>query len=303
MSVDLTTRVAAVSLPSSVMTAAGTSGYGDELGGYGDLAQLGAVVVKSLAAFAWEGNDPPRVVASGEHMLNSVGLAGPGVDAWREDYLPALRQRGARVVGSIWGRNVAEFAAAARAMRGADVVALEVNASCPNLDDRSRIFAHSAEATAEVVAASHDAGLALWVKLSPNTPDLLSVAGAALDAGAQALVLVNTVLGLAIDIETRRPALGNGTGGVSGPGILPVALRSVYDCRAAFPSVAIVGVGGISTGEDAIAMVMAGANAVEVGTATFANPRAAWNIQKGMGEWMHRHGVKSIEEIVGAAHG
>jgi dihydroorotate dehydrogenase (NAD+) catalytic subunit len=303
MSVDLTTRVAEVALPSPVMTAAGTSGYGDELAGYGDLAQLGAVVVKSLASFAWPGNDPPRVVASGEHMLNAVGLAGPGVDARRRDYLPALRQRGARVVGSIWGRTVEEFAAAAQAMRGADVIALEVNASCPNLDDRSRIFAHSAEATAEIVAASHDAGLALWVKLSPNTPDLVNVAGAALDAGAQALVLVNTVLGLAIDIETRRPALGNGGGGVSGPGILPVALRSVYDCRAAFPAVAIVGVGGISTGEDAIAMLMAGANAVEVGTATFADPRAAWGIQKGMGEWMRRHGVKSIEEIVGAAHG
>jgi dihydroorotate dehydrogenase (NAD+) catalytic subunit len=143
-----------------------------------------------------------------------------------------------------------------------------------------RIFAHSAEATAEIVAASHDAGLALWVKLSPNTPDLVNDRGCGPDAGAQALVLVNTVLGLAIDIETRRPALGNGGGGVSGPGILPVALRSVYDCRAAFPAVAIVGVGGISTGEDAIAMLMAGANAVEVGTATFADPRAAWGIQE-----------------------
>ncbi|MGC1418599.1 MAG: dihydroorotate dehydrogenase [Acidimicrobiales bacterium] len=303
MSVDLATRVGAVSLPSPVMTAAGTSGYGDELAGYGDLAQLGAVVVKSLASFAWPGNESPRVVASGQHMLNAVGLAGPGVDAWRRDSLPPLRQRGARVVGSIWGRTVEEFAAAAQAMDGADVIALEVNASCPNLDDRSRIFAHSAVATAEIVAASHEAGLALWVKLSPNTPDLVNVASAALDAGAQALVLVNTVLGLAIDIETRRPALGNGGGGVSGPGILPVALRSVYDCRAAFPSAAIVGVGGISTGEDAIAMLMAGANAVEVGTATFADPRAAWNIQRGMGEWMRRHGVKSIEEIVGAAHG
>ncbi len=301
--VDLSTRVASVSLPSAVMTAAGTSGYGDELAGYGDLSQLGAVVVKSLAAFAWGGNDPPRVVASGEHMLNAVGLAGPGVRAWREQYLPPLRERGARVVGSIWGRNVTEFADAARAMRGADIVALEVNASCPNLDERSRIFAHSAEATAEIVTASHEAGLPLWVKLSPNTPDLVSVAAAAIAAGAQALVLVNTVLGLAIDIEARRPALGNGAGGVSGPGILPVALRSVYDCRAAFPSVAIVGVGGISSGEDAVAMLMAGANALEVGTATFANPRAPWIVQEGLGEWMQRHHIRSIDEMVGAAHG
>jgi dihydroorotate dehydrogenase (NAD+) catalytic subunit len=171
MSVDLTTRVAAVSLPSPVMTAAGTSGYGDELGGYGDLAQLGAVVVKSLAAFAWEGNDPPRVVASGEHMLNSVGLAGSRV--WtpgaRTVPGPALRQRGARVVGFDLGpqRRGVRRRRPGHA-RGGRIVALEVNASCPNLDDRSRIFAHSAEATAEVVAASHDAGLALWVEAEPQ---------------------------------------------------------------------------------------------------------------------------------------
>jgi dihydroorotate dehydrogenase (NAD+) catalytic subunit len=297
------TRVGALELRSPVMTAAGTSGYGDELAGYGDVSLLGAVVVKSLAAFAWPGNEAPRVVASGDHLLNAVGLAGPGIMAWREQYLPALLARGARVVGSIWGRNVAEFADAARCMRGAPVVALEVNASCPNLDDRSNIFAHSAEATAEIVAASHEAGVALWVKLSPNTPDLISIAGAALEAGAQALVLVNTVLGMAIDIERRRAALGNGGGGVSGPGILPVALRAVYECRAAFPAAPIVGVGGISSGEDAVAMLMAGANAVEVGTATFANPRAPWIIQKGLEEWMQRHHVRAIDEIVGAAHG
>jgi dihydroorotate dehydrogenase (NAD+) catalytic subunit len=285
------------------MTAAGTSGYSDELAGYGDLAQLGAVVVKSMAAFAWPGNPTPRVVASGEHMLNAVGLAGPGVEAWREQYLAGLNDRGARVVGSIWGRNVGEFADAARLMRGANVIALEVNASCPNVEDRSRIFAHSANATAEIVDTSRDAGLALWVKLSPNTPDLVSVAAAALEAGATALVLVNTLLGMAIDIEQRRAALGNGVGGLSGPGLLPVALRAVYECRTAFPSTSIVGVGGISTGEDAVAMLMAGANAVEVGTASFANPRAAWIIQKEVEEWMQRHHVSTIDEIVGAAHG
>ncbi len=299
----LATRVGEVQLPSPVMTAAGTSGYGDELAGYGDLSRLGAVVVKSLAAFAWPGNPAPRVVASGEHMLNAVGLAGPGVEAWREQYLAGLRTRAVRVVGSIWGRNVGEFADAARLMRGAEVIALEVNASCPNLEDRSRIFAHSANATAEIVATSRDAGLALWVKLSPNTPDLVTVAAAALEAGATALVLVNTVLGMAIDIEQRRAALGNGVGGLSGPGILPVALRAVYECRDAFPSTPIVGVGGISTGEDAVAMLMAGANAVQVGTAIFANPRAPWIIHKEVEDWMRRHHVNDIDEIVGAAHG
>jgi dihydroorotate dehydrogenase (NAD+) catalytic subunit len=300
---DLATHVGAVGLPSPVMTAAGTSGYRDELAGYGDLAELGAVVVKSLAAFAWEGNAPPRVAASGEHMLNAVGLAGPGVDAWRATYLPKLAARGARVVASIWGRSVEEFAQAAEAMRGADVVALEVNASCPNLEKRSAIFAHSPEATRAIVAASLVAGLPLWVKLSPNTPELVEVAGAALDAGASALVLVNTVLGMAIDVEHRRAALGNGGGGVSGPGILPVSLRAVYECRAAFPDAAIVGVGGVSCGEDAVAMLMAGANALEVGTATFAVPRAPWLVQEGLARWMARHGVTSIGEIVGAAHG
>jgi len=299
----LSTRVGDVALASVVMTAAGTSGYGDELAGYGDLSALGAVVVKSLASFSWPGNEAPRVVASGPHMLNAVGLAGPGVTAWREEYLPKLRQRGATVVGSIWGRNVAEFADAARAMRGAEIVALEVNASCPNLDDRSSIFAHSANATAQIVAASHEANLPLWVKLSPNTPDLVTIASAALDAGAKALVLVNTVLGMAIDIEHRRAALGNGGGGLSGPGILPVALRAVYDCRAAFPSTPIVGVGGISSGRDAVAMLMAGANAVEIGTASFADPRAPWKIQNEVRRWLTDHRVTTIEEIVGAAHG
>jgi len=300
---DLGTRVGAVALRSPVLTAAGTSGYGDELAGYGDLAELGAVVVKSLAAFAWPGNEAPRVVASGEHMLNSVGLAGPGVEAWRAQYLPALLGRGARVVGSIWGRNVDEFAQAARLMRGADLVALEVNASCPNLDDRSRIFAHSLEATRDVVAAAALAELPIWVKLSPNTPELIEIAAAAVSAGASALVLVNTVLGLAIDVERRRPALGNGGGGVSGAGIFPVALRAVYDCRAALADTPIVGVGGVSRATDAVAMLMAGAQAVEVGTATFADPRALWKIQRELGEWMRRHDVKTVHEIVGVAHG
>jgi dihydroorotate dehydrogenase (NAD+) catalytic subunit len=299
---DLATTIGSVSLPSPIMTAAGTSGYGDELAGYGDLSKLGAVVTKSLASFAWEGNAPPRVAAMGAHMVNSVGLAGPGVATWREQYLPALAHRGARVVASIWGRTVDEFADAAQAMAGADVVALEVNASCPNLESRSSMFAHSALATASVVRAAKVAGLPLWVKLSPNTPDLIDIAGAAIDAGADALVLVNTVLGLAIDLETRRPTLGNVGGGVSGSGILPVSLRCVYDCRAAYRDVAIIGVGGVSSGEDAAAMLMAGANAVQVGTATFADPRAPWNVQRGLDAWMTRHDVRSVRELQGVAH-
>jgi dihydroorotate dehydrogenase (NAD+) catalytic subunit len=300
---NMATRVGELSLPSFVLTAAGTSGHGDELSGYGDLSELGAVVTKSLAAFEWAGNRAPRVAAWGPDMLNSVGLAGPGVAAWRRDYLPGLLARRARVVASIWGRSVSEFADAARAMRGADVVALEVNASCPNLEGRTGIFAHSASLTAEVVAVAAQSELPLWVKLSPNTPELVDVARAAVDAGASALVLVNTVLGMIIDIDKRRPALGNGGGGLSGPGILPVALRAIYECHAALPDTPLVGVGGVSSGDDAIAMVMAGASAVEVGTASFADPRAPWLVARGARDWMARHSVTSIVELRGVAHG
>ena len=299
----LETHVGQVSLTSPVMTAAGTAGYGDELGGYGDLQALGAVVVKSLATFAWEGNPAPRVASIGEHMINAVGLSGPGIDAWKEMYLPDLLATGATVVGSIWGRNIGEFADAAAAIKGSNIAALEVNASCPNLEDRSSIFAHSASATSEIVSETKVAGVPLWVKLSPNTPDLVAIAGAAIEAGADALVLVNTVVGLAIDIEARSAALGNGGGGVSGPGILPIALRAVYECRVAYPQIPIVGVGGISSGEDAVAMMMAGANAVEVGTATFANPRAPWIIQNQLEKWLQKHSVSSVSEIIGAEHG
>ncbi len=295
-------QVGTRNLRSFLLTAAGTAGLGDELAGYGDVSALGAVVTKSLAAFAWEGNRAPRVAAAGEDMLNAVGLAGPGVEAWRRDYLPPLRARGADVVASIWGRTVDEFAQAAVAMHGADVLALEVNASCPNLESRANIFAHSAVATSAVVTAAKESGLPLWVKLSPNTPDLLPVAEAALSAGADALVLVNTVLGLSIDIEKRRPSIGNGGGGLSGPGILPVALRAVYECRRAFPESSIVGVGGVSRGEDVIAMLMAGANAVEVGTAIFADPRAPWRIQREALRWMSKHGVEDVQDLTGVAH-
>ena len=299
----LETSVGSVALRSPVMTAAGTAGYGDELSGYGDLMALGAVVVKSLATFQWDGNPAPRVASIGNDMINAVGLSGPGIAAWRETYLPDLLATGATVVGSIWGRNIGEFADAAAAIKGANIAALEVNASCPNLEDRSSIFAHSASATSEIVRATKVAGVPLWVKLSPNTPDLVAVAGAAIEAGADALVLVNTVVGLAIDIEKRSATLGNGGGGVSGPGILPIALRAVFECHSAYPQTAIVGVGGISSGEDAVAMMMAGASAVEVGTATFANARAPWIIQKQLEKWLKKHGISNVSEIIGAAHG
>ena len=210
-------------------------------------------------------------------MLNSVGLQGPGVEAWLREELPALQAAGARVVASIWGRTTEEFERAAELLAGAgpEVVAVEVNVSCPNLEARNQLFAHSPEATAAAVrAAVAVAGRPCWAKLSPNTDRLVEVAAAAAAAGAEAVTLINTVLGMAIDTERRRPVLGAGGGGLSGPAIHPVAVRAVHDVHAAHPTVPIVGVGGVGDGRAAVELLLAGAAAVQVGTATFADPRA-----------------------------
>lgn len=304
--VDLSTRVGDVVLPCPVMTASGTSGHGAELSAYGDLSRLGAVVVKSLSAAPWGGNPAPRVHEVRGGMLNSVGLQGPGIEAWLSEGLPALASAGARVVVSIWGRTVEEFAAAAALLGAAAlddaVVAVEVNVSCPNIEDRRRMFAHDPKATADAVAAS-ECGLARWAKLSPNVSDLTPIAAAALDAGADGLTLVNTLMGLGIDTEARRPFLGAGGGGLSGAALHPVAVRAVWECRAAFPTAPIVGVGGVANGTDAVELLLAGADAVQVGTAIFRDPRAPWEVVAGVERWCRRHGVRTVGELRGAAHG
>ncbi|MFP5377595.1 MAG: dihydroorotate dehydrogenase [Acidimicrobiia bacterium] len=302
--VDLSTRLGSVSLPNPVLTASGTSGHGAELGAYFDLASLGAVVVKSLSAGPWPGNPAPRVHETAAGMLNSVGLQGPGVEAWLERDLPALLATGARVVASIWGTSVEGYGKAAAMLAGAPagVVAVEVNLSCPNVEERRAVFAHSPSATREAVAAASACGRPVWAKLSPNVTDLTAVAAAALDGGAQALTLVNTVMGMAIDPVTRAPVLGAGGGGLSGPAIRPVAVRAVYECRAAFPDAPIVGVGGVASGEDAAEMLVAGAAAVQVGTATFADPRAAPRVLQELRAWCRRHNVSRLDELIGASH-
>jgi len=300
MAPDLRTAVGSVLLANPVMTASGTAGVGTELADYGDLAELGAVVVKSLGPAPWPGNPPPRVVAAGGGMVNRVGLQGPGVSAWRDEELPRLVATGARVVASVWGRTVEEFGAAAGHLAGADgVVAVEVNVSCPNVEDRSRMFAHSPTATAEAVEAAGSAGLPRWAKLSPNVGDLVEIAGAALGAGAEALTLTNTLLGMSLEPAERHAVAG----GLSGPPLHPVALRAVFDCRAAFPEAGIVGVGGVDNGATAVEFLMAGADAVQVGTATFFDPRAAWNVLADLARWCRRRGVAQVRELVASAHG
>ena len=285
------------------MTASGTAGHGAELGRSFDLSEIGAVVVKSLSAEPWAGNPAPRVHQTPAGMLNSVGLQNPGVEAWLEHELPELVATGARVVASIWGFTVEAYEKAAGMLAGVDgLQAVEINVSCPNVEDRRRMFAHSASATAEVIEASAAAGLPRWAKLSPNVTDLTEIAGAALGAGAEAVTLINTVMGMAIDPATRRARLGAGGGGLSGSAIHPVAVRAVFDVAAAFPSAPIVGVGGVASGEDAVELLMAGAAAVQVGTATFARPKAPAIVLHEMARWCRRNHVTDITTLIGAAH-
>jgi dihydroorotate dehydrogenase (NAD+) catalytic subunit len=303
--VDLTTSIGSVELPNPVMTASGTSGHGAELAAYFDLSTLGAVVVKSLSAEPWPGNPPPRLKPVAGGMLNSVGLQGPGVAAWLARDLPALEAARARVVVSIWGRRVEEYARAAALIAGASdsIIAVEVNVSCPNLDDGREMFARSPRATAEVVEAAAAAGLPRWVKLSPGTANLVEVAAAAVRAGAAALTLVNTLPGLAIRTDSRTGALGGGGGGLSGPALHAVALRAVADVAAELREVPIIGVGGVMSGVGAVEFLLAGARAVQVGTATLLDPHAPARVLAELRRWCRANKVARVADLVGRAHG
>jgi dihydroorotate dehydrogenase (NAD+) catalytic subunit len=303
---DLAVTVGSVELPNPIMTASGTAGHGAELAPYLDLGALGAVVVKSLSADPWPGNPPLRVHETTGGMINSVGLQGPGVEAWLRHDLPALLATGARVVASIWGRSPGDYRRAADLLAAAppQVVAVEVNLSCPNTEAARDLFAHSEDATAAAMEATAGCGRPRWAKLSPNVTDLVPIAAAARDAGAEAVTLVNTVMGMAIDPETGDFVLGSGPrgGGLSGPAIHPVAVRAVFDVRAALPDLPIVGVGGVSSGADAAELVLAGASAVQVGTATFADPRAPARVLGELATWAADPRRGSVRGATGAVH-
>ncbi len=291
------------------MTAAGTAGHGAELHAYFDLASIGAVVVKSLAPFAWHGNPPVRVHQTPSGMINSVGLQGPGVEAWLQDELPALEATGARVVASIWGRTTDDYRRAAEMLADASstVVAVEVNISCPNTEHGNELFAHSCALTEEVIAATEACGRPRWAKLSPNVgPGLADIARAAGDAGAEAVTLVNTYFGLAIDPVTRRSRIGaldggGSGGGVSGPAIHALAVRAVADVRAARPDLPIVAVGGVARVEDIVEFALVGADAVQVGTSTFNDPRTCGRLTTELATWCAKHRVERFTDLVGTA--
>jgi dihydroorotate dehydrogenase (NAD+) catalytic subunit len=293
-------NVGGVTLRNPVMTASGTAGHDTELSHLMDLSSLGAVVVKSLHVDPWPGNPAPRVHVAGSGMLNAVGLEGPGVVAWCSDSLPRLEAAGATVVASIWGRSVEEYAAAARALSaaGSGIAAVEVNLSCPNLEGRNSIFAHDATLSAQVVSAvCNEIGVPVWAKLSANTDRVVAVAEATAAAGASAVTLINTMLGLQVDTSTARPVLGNGGGGLSGPPIHAVAVRAVHDVARELPQLDIIGVGGVSSGADAVEMIMVGAKAVQVGTATFARPDACARVLREAATLLGRRGAQSWHAV------
>jgi dihydroorotate dehydrogenase (NAD+) catalytic subunit len=304
--VDLRTTLGSVQLPNPVLTASGCAAAGRELAPFLDVAGLGAVTTKSVQLAPRAGRPTPRMAETPSGMLNSIGLQGPGIDAFCEHDLPWLVEHGARAVVSIAGGTVAEYAELAGRLRGAQgVAAVEVNISCPNVEERGQVFACDPQAAARVVAAVRRAsspGTPVLAKLSPDVTDIVAVARSCVDAGADGLSLVNTLLGLVIDPDTLRPAVAGLTGGLSGPAIRPVAVRCVWQVHAALPEVPILGMGGIMTGLDALQFVLAGASAVAVGTAIFHDPRAPVRILAELRDALAARGFRRLADAVGYAH-
>ncbi len=301
---SLTSELGPVALRSPVLVASGTFGAGREGAQFVELSRLGGIIVKSMTASPWKGKPTPRMCETPSGMLNAIGIQNKGVDHFLAEDLPWLRRQDATVFASIAGNSVREFVKVADKLRtgGRGVSGVELNISCPNLEDQSNMFAHSAASTEAVTSAVVSAlpRIPVFAKLSPNVTSLVQIAEAALGAGAAGLSLVNTVFGMAIDVEERVPRLAGTIGGLSGPAIRPVAVRAVHEVHRAFPEAPIIGQGGIASASDALELVLAGATAVAVGTANFINPRAALEITKGIEAYMERYGVASVGELVGA---
>lgn len=301
MAVDLSVSMGRLRLRNPIGTASGTFGYGLEFADYLDLSSLGAISVKGLSLRPCHGNPPPRICETDAGMLNAIGLQNIGVEAFLAEKLPELARRGATVIANVWGDAEEDYVAVVERI-GADrrVAAIELNVSCPNVVKGGMIFGNNPDLLAGLVAKVRAATkLPLIVKLSPNVADIVVVAKAAVDAGADALSLINTLVGLAIDLETRTPKIGFTTGGLSGPAIRPVALRMVWEVRKALPKVPIFGMGGIETVENVVEFLVAGANAVQVGTANFRDPSLAGRLVGELAAWCEAHGVTRVSDLVG----
>lgn len=296
---SLTVNYLGIPMASPVIGASGTVGYGLELNDYIDMKKIGALSGKGLAPTPWKGNEGVRVAETTSGMLNCIGLENPGAPYFIQHYLPEVRKLSTVFIANMVGKSVEEYAECARMLTVPGISALEVNISCPNVKEGGAAFGTDPAQAAAVTRAVKDATtLPVIVKLSPNVTDIVSIAKAVEDAGADSISLINTLLGIAIDTRTRRPILGNITGGLSGPAIKPVALRMVWQTARAV-KIPVCGLGGIMTGEDAIEFMMAGASTVQVGTANLADPTAMERIVNKMDEWCDKNNVKDINEIVG----
>lgn len=301
---NLTTKLGPITLKNPVMTASGTFGYGFEYKDYYDLRELGAVVVKGIATFPSHGNPTPRVAEVTSGMLNAIGLQGPGVDKFLHgaEYMPFLRTTGADVIVNIWGRTIEDYCEVAARLDAerAGITALEINISCPNIKEGGVAFGTDLNLARKVLTAVRNSTtLPLITKLSPNVTNIADFARCAEDCGSEMISLINTITGMAIDIKTRRPKIANLTGGLSGPAIKPIAIRMVYQVAQAV-KIPIIGMGGIVNGADAIEFMLAGASAVAVGTAIFADPYAPLKVIAEINEYLDQNNCKSVAEIVGA---
>lgn len=296
----LKVNLARVTLKNPVITASGCCGYGREYDKLYPIERLGGVSVKGTTLQERQGNPPCRIAETPSGMLNSVGLQNPGVEAFLQNELPHLKSRDVVVIANVAGSTVEEYCAIAERLDSSGIDLLEVNISCPNVKEGGAAFGTSCTSAAEVVAQMRRrTSKPMMVKLSPNVTDIVSIARAVEDAGADAVSLINTLLGMRIDLKTRRPVLHNNVGGLSGPAVFPVAVRMVWQVASAV-KIPVVGMGGISCWQDAIEMMLAGARAVQIGAALFTDPYTPVRVIEGMDAWLEENGVSDVNEIVGA---
>lgn len=305
-SLDFSTKIGSKRFSNPIFTASGCASSGQELSQFFPLTEIGAIVTKSIMVKARTGRATPRMAETPSGMLNSIGLQGPGIDTFLEKDIPWLVEQQAKVIVSIAGESVDEYGVLARRLRSVPgISALEVNISCPNVENRGQVFAcHPDTATAVIEAVRRNIGgeLPIVAKLSPDVTDIVEIAGAVINAGADGLALINTLLGMVIDTNTMKPKLAGKTGGLSGPAIRPVAVRIIYQVHQAFPNTPIVGIGGVASGRDALELILAGASAVSVGTATFGNPKAAFDIKNQLEMLLLEKGFTDFRDAIGFAH-
>jgi len=306
MPVDMSTTLGNAWFPHPIFTASGCASSGKELAQFFDLKDIGAVVTKSVMNKPRHGRPTPRMAETPSGMLNSIGLQGPGIDAFLATDVPWLLEQKARVIVSIAGETIEEYSTLARKLRSVSgMSAVEVNISCPNVENRGMVFACDPDASRRVIDGVRKAiggELPIIAKLSPDVTNLPDIAKGVVDAGADALALINTVLGMVINIDTMRTHLGGKTGGLSGPAIRPIAVRAIYQVHAALPQIPILGMGGVASGRDALELILAGASGVSVGTASFGNPSAPIAIQNELRDLLAQRGFTTLKDAVGYAH-